>query len=403
MDLGECHTPLQEWDSRRRADSYSRYAVDSMLNFLPSITAGNVVAEFNPSYTRAGQLSLYVGLLVGSLFWGISADIIGRKLAFNSTLLLTSIFAVAAGAAPNYASWGTFNALSAFAAGGNLVLDTTVFLEYVPSKMTWMATLMAAWWGVGLSVGGFIAWGFLRTRLSLCRQKTPYADKNRTANFSCATDAVPCIRSENMGWRYVYFTAGGVVLVLSVLRWTVIKFHETPKFSLCQNRDEQVVKRLSEIATKYNRPFSLTVQQLKSCGEVNTAHASSSKFGFGELAVHYKGLFRSRTLATSTSLVWLSWLLIGLAYPLFYIFLPEYLSSRGADLGEASAYITWRNYAITNVLGIPGPVIAAVLCRMRILGRKYTMAIGGVISSKPVALMSPTLRGCITFTDNATQ
>ncbi|KAH8747632.1 membrane transporter [Diaporthe sp. PMI_573] len=336
------------------------YAADSLLNFLPSITAANIVAEFNASYTRAGQLSLYTGLLVGSLFWGISADIIGRRLAFNLTLLLTSIFAVVAGAAPNYETWAAFNALSAFAAGGNLVLDTTVFLEYVPSSKTWVVTMMAAWWGVGLTLGGFIAWGFL-------------------PNFSCASDALVCTKSENMGWRYVYFTAGAVVLALSVLRWTVVRFHETPKFSLCQNKDEQVVKTLSMIATKYNRPMSLTVEQLRACGEVKSAHASSSA-SFSELAVHYKGLFLSHAETLSTSLVWASWAFIGLAYPLFYIFLPEYLESRGAQLGETSTTITWRNYTITNLTGIFGPVIASQLCRTRLLGRKYTMAIGAVIS-----------------------
>lgn len=183
-----------------------------------------------------------------------------------------------------------------------------------------------------------------------------------------------------MGWRYVYFTAGAVVLALSVLRWTVVRFHETPKFSLCQNKDEQVVKTLSMIATKYNRPMSLTVEQLRACGEVKSAHASSSA-SFSELAVHYKGLFLSHAETLSTSLVWASWAFIGLAYPLFYIFLPEYLESRGAQLGETSTTITWRNYTITNLTGIFGPVIASQLCRTRLLGRKYTMAIGGVISS----------------------
>lgn len=143
-----------------------------MLNFLPSITAGNVVAEFSPSYTRAGQLSLYIGLLFGALFWGCTADIIGRRWAFNITLFLAAVFAIVAGAAPNYASWGAFNALSAFGAGGNLVLDTTCFLEYLPHKYTWAVTLMAAWWGVGLTLGGLIAWAFLRESM-LCHHK-PY-------------------------------------------------------------------------------------------------------------------------------------------------------------------------------------------------------------------------------------
>ena len=143
--------------------TFNRYAADSLLAFLPSITAGNVLQEFpNASYSRAGQLSLYIGLLAGALFWGIGADIVGRKWAFNFSLLLTAIFAIAAGASPNYVSWAAINAVLAFGAGGNLVLDTTVFLEYLPSSKTWVVTLMAAWWGVGQAVAGFIAWGFLR-------------------------------------------------------------------------------------------------------------------------------------------------------------------------------------------------------------------------------------------------
>lgn len=184
-----------------------------------------------------------------------------------------------------------------------------------------------------------------------------------------------------MGWRYVYFTAGAVILMMSVLRVVVIRFHETPKFSLCQGKDEQVVATLSKIARDHNRPFSLTVEQLQACGTIKSAHASQG-VSFSELAVHYKGLFLTRKTLISTILVWLSWTLIGLAYPLFYIFLPEYLASRGADFGNGSAYTTWRNYAITNAVSIVGPVIASFLCRTRLLGRRYTMVIGGLISSQ---------------------
>ena len=184
-----------------------------------------------------------------------------------------------------------------------------------------------------------------------------------------------------MGWRYVYYTGGAVVLAMSILRVTVIRFHETPKFCLCQNRDDLLMKTLETIADRYHRPLSLTLEKLRACGTVSSAHASSS-ISFGELAIHYRGLFQTRKMALSTCLVWLSWTLIGLAYPLFYIFLPEYLSGRGADFGTATAYTTWRDYTITNVCAIPGPIIAGYLCRTRVLGRKYTMAIGGMCSSK---------------------
>ena len=67
-----------------------------------SLTLPSLAAEFGVSETkvRFTTLSLFLGLCIGALFWGISADIIGRRPAFNLTLMLTGIFGVAVGAAP---------------------------------------------------------------------------------------------------------------------------------------------------------------------------------------------------------------------------------------------------------------------------------------------------------------
>ncbi|KAK6369590.1 Filamentous Growth Regulator [Exophiala oligosperma] len=138
------------------------YAADSLVAFLYSITVGQVVFEYQPSYIRGGQLAFYVGALVGALFWGISADIIGRKWAFNISLLLTSIFGIICGAADNWIGYCSLVCLTAFACGGNLVLDTTVFLEFLPSNKQWLVTLMAIWWGVGQTIAGLLAWAFIR-------------------------------------------------------------------------------------------------------------------------------------------------------------------------------------------------------------------------------------------------
>lgn len=127
-------------------------------------------------------------------------------------------------------------------------------------------------------------------------------DLTVSANFSCAAKSINCARADNQGWRYLYFTAGGTVLVMSLLRVTIIRFHETPKFSLCQNKDEQVVTTLGGIAEKYRPPFGLIVEQLEQCGEVSTSHARR-KASFSELAVHYRELFQTRILTISTLLV----------------------------------------------------------------------------------------------------
>jgi MFS family permease len=121
--------------------------VDSLILLIQSIIAPYAVKEFNPSFTTGLTIAVYVGMLVGALFWGLSADIIGRRFAFNTSLMICSIFAIIAGSSPNWVVLGLFVCLSAFGGGGNLVLDTAVFLEYLPGKDQWLITLMAAWWG----------------------------------------------------------------------------------------------------------------------------------------------------------------------------------------------------------------------------------------------------------------
>lgn len=59
---------------------------------------------------------------------------------------------------------------------------------------------------------------------------------------------------------------------------------------------------------------------------------------------------------------------------MFNAFLPQYLSA------NSSNYVTYRNYAITAVCGIPGPLLAWVLVDNPYLGRKGTMAGSTVIT-----------------------
>jgi hypothetical protein len=184
-----------------------------------------------------------------------------------------------------------------------------------------------------------------------------------------------------MGWRYLYYTSGAFVLVLSMLRIFVLRFRETPKYLLCSGQDEEVVSLMQDVAKKYNRPCSLTLEQLQQHGTVTSAHASSA-YSLKEIGVHYKGLFSTKKLSISTSLVWLSWASIGLAYPLYYMFLPVYLASRGAQFGEESPFITWRNYTLTNVAAIFGPILSGYISTFPRIGRKYTMVIGALMTSE---------------------
>ncbi len=204
-------------------------------------------------------------------------------------------------------------------------------------------------------------------------------------NYSCA-DAASCTYDNNKGWRYVWYTSGAFVFVLSILRITVVRLEETPKFLVTEGKDEKVVAVLQRIAQKHQRPCSLTVERLTALGVTRTRHSGDTRRSFKlislpELGYHLRGLYATRKMGLSTTLIWFSWLLIGLAYPLFNVFLPMYLKSRGAEFGDDSPYTTWRNYAITNACGIFGPILAGFLCRTRwCWGRRGTMIIGALVT-----------------------
>ncbi|RMY15186.1 hypothetical protein D0868_01026 [Hortaea werneckii] len=361
------------------------YAVDSQILLIQSIIATYAAYEFQPGFGNGMTIAAYVGMLVGALFWGLSADVIGRKYAFNISLLLSSVFCIVAGASPNWVVLGLFVCLASFGSGGNLVLDTAVFLEYLPSNKQWLLTLMAAWWGLGQLIAGLFAWAFL-------------------PNYSCPGDptetGISCGWDNNAGWRYVWFANGALVFVMSILRITIIRLKETPKFLLGEGKDAEVVEVLQFIANKYHRPCSLTVEKLEECGITNdttdrhgslSAHAGS-KWSPVEIWVHLRGLFATKKMELSTTLIWFSWLLIGtvtprplaetgLAYPLYNVFLPQYLRTRGAQLGGLSEYEQWRNYAIANACGIPSPIVAGLMCRSGwFWGRRGTMIIGTLLT-----------------------
>ena len=181
-----------------------------------------------------------------------------------------------------------------------------------------------------------------------------------------------------MGWRYLHFTAGGLVLVMSVARLWILRMVQTPKWLITQNRDEEVFAFLSDLARKYDRPLSLDLNTLSSYGRV--LHTEKSVWSATRLKKHFGGLFETRILAYSTIMIIANWFVIGMFTAVYGVFLPYYLRSRGADVGNDSNYTIWRDYAINQTCGLFGPIIAGVLVETRFVGRRGTLAIGALMT-----------------------
>ncbi|KAL9031687.1 MAG: hypothetical protein Q9196_000320 [Gyalolechia fulgens] len=92
-----------------------------------------------------------------------------------------------------------------------------------------------------------------------------------------------------------------------------------------------------------------------------------------------KPLFATWELGLMTCLVWFCWTTIGMAYPLFNAFLPQYLANSSSEQPTAPSII-YRNYAITSIVGVPGSLIAYYTVNIKYLGRKGTIAISTLIT-----------------------
>lgn len=341
------------------------YAADSLLTLMHSVAQAQINKEFNKTFATV-VMADYLGLFAGALFWGFVSDIIGRKIAFNATLFITAIFAMATAGGMSYAAVCTLGAFSYFGAGGNLVLDSVTFLEFLPYNKQWMITFMAMWWGLGQLIPTGAAYALI----------PPY---------SCES-AEGCTREKNMGWRYVYIVSGGAVLVAALLRVFVIRMCETPKHDLAAGNDERVIRTLDRVAASGKRVNPLTLEDLQACGTVkNDTHnksflqlinPASAIIAFGRNA---KGLFATKKLAYSMVLNMLSWALIGLSFSLFSAFLPTFLQTRGAALGDGSLKTTFRDNLIVATGAFLGPCMATPLAMY--WSRRGTLFTGAILTA----------------------
>jgi MFS family permease len=101
------------------------------LSLLAQIVTGLILTPVVLEFSFKGpflKLAQNIGLLVGAAFWGLASDVWGRRFAFNATLLITGVFATAAGGSNSYITLCAMAALWSVGVGGNLPVDSAVFL-----------------------------------------------------------------------------------------------------------------------------------------------------------------------------------------------------------------------------------------------------------------------------------
>ncbi|KAF4446199.1 MFS transporter, metabolite:H+ symporter [Fusarium austroafricanum] len=342
------------------------WASDNLWPIVTSLILPAVAKEFRVSSPPYLTLAQNIGLLAGAMFWGFGCDVFGRKWAFNMTLGLTAVWGLISASAPNFAAIGTFAALWSFGVGGNLPVDSAIFLEFLPASHQFLLTILSIDWAIAQVVGTLIAWPLL-------------------GNYTCEQDDTTCRRNDNMGWRYFTITVGGLTLLMFLARFLLFKIYESPKYLMSKGRDEEAVKVIHIVAKKNGKMSTLTIEDLRACepegyvAQTDTSAALKRYLEKVDLS-HIKALFATRKLGLSTGLIMAVWALIGLGYPLYNAFIPYIQATKGADFGDGSTYLTYRNSLIIAVLGVPGALLGGWLVELPRLGRKGTLSLSTILT-----------------------
>ncbi|KAJ4346069.1 hypothetical protein N0V95_005744 [Ascochyta clinopodiicola] len=371
------------------------YLIDLMWAQAFGLVLSPLQQELGFGNNETGKLStaFSIGLTAGAFVWGILVDVIGRRWAFNLTVLIACIFGLCLGAPDDYNTILVLTALTGFGVGGNIPIDTTITLEFTPESKRYLLPLLSIFQPLGVVICSVMAYGFIPVHS--CSPNFSEAGplpscKNVDIDVSC------CKKGDNVGWRYLLYTLGALTLLVFVLRSVIFRFQESPKFLLYRGKDAQAVEVLENIALYNKTTCSLTLEQLQA---VEREHNSATIGGNSkkeqpnwtdriklELA-RFQILFSSPQMTRLTVLVWLTYICDFTGFTVAGSYLPRIIALKNGALNLSLDY-TYRSYILIYLPGTIGVLLGSLLYRTPNVGRKYTMVISSLLMSISIFVFS---------------
>lgn len=296
-----------------------------MLDLLWAQAFGTILGPLEQELGFGGdqsgniQVAFSAGLTAGAAFWGILVDFIGRRWSFNLTCLIAAAFGLGLGGCNSYNAFLVVTAFVGFGIGGNIPIDTTICLEFIPQSKRFLLALLSIWQPIGVTITVAIAYGLVPTHT--CSPNFTESNPLKSCNNVPAGTAC-CTRESNMGWRYLTFTLGGITLGVFLLRFAVFRFQESPKFLVFRGQDAKAIEVLEHIAKVNHRTCGITLADFEALtAEDQSLNSDTVLLGSGtkqralplskiirvEL-IRYSLLFNNWTTSRLTVLIWLTYI-----------------------------------------------------------------------------------------------
>lgn len=293
------------------------WAADAMEVIIISYVIPQVIQEWSLTTGQAGFIgtAIFLGMLIGAWFWGTITDYVGRKIGFQLTVLVDSIFGFLSALSPGYVWLVVLRAITGFGVGGTLPVDYAIFSEYLPKRNRGRyLVLLESFWAVGTIVAAGLAWLVVPT----------------------------------LGWR--------ALLALSAVPGAIVFFirryvPESPRYLLIEGREEEARAVLQQVARENGATLNIDRLEAQKRSKVTTVSA-----------------LWQQPFARTTLMLWIAWFCISLGYYGTFIWLPGIFVERGFDFLQ-----TYQNTFILALAQLPGYFSAAYLVER--WGRKGTLAV----------------------------
>ncbi|KAI5244490.1 MFS general substrate transporter [Aureobasidium subglaciale] len=375
------------------------YFIDLLWAQAFGLVLGPLEQELGSPASQSGNIStaFSAGLTAGAFTWGVLVDIIGRQWAFNLTCLISASFGLGLGGCDSYTSFLVVTAFCGFGIGGNIPIDTTICLEFLPQNRRFLLVLLSLFQPIGVVICSVIAYGFIPSYScspNFVEPNPAPSCKNVPAGTPC------CTRESNMGWRYLMFTLGAITLFIFFLRFVVFRFQESPKFLIYRGQDEKAVQVLQHIAKYNKRESALTLDDFVALRVEPGVHSTAGMLGSGDQQKHlsffgkvklefkrYRMLFATRWMSYLTILVWLTYIMDFWGFTLAGGYLPRIIAAKNVEISRGLKY-TYRSYVYIYLPGIVGVLLGGAMYKVPAFGRKWTMVISSALMGVSIFLFS---------------
>jgi len=375
------------------------FMADSLEVNLLTFLATCVGDEWNLSDTEEASITgiVFVGIIIGTIFWGVFADWYGRRLTYLIACILVSVFGFISGASPNFYWLIAFRSVTGFGLGA-MDIPFDLLAEFMPDDQRGKFLIYITYfWTIGSLLVTGLAWAYLSSD----------------------------------GWRLlVYSTAVPVAVICAFSLWYL---PESPRWLLVKGRREEAERVIREAAAVNGvelEPFVLITEEglaseaatsaaptletpvvaaagngngngggydegdaawgngssgggSSGGGGVRAGMGAGATAGGGEEDATYWELLQDPAARKVNGPIWITWLMFGFTYYGIILFVGRLYEKKNDD-NESCSF----NYAdvFYNAASEFVGCTLALLC-IDSWGRRYTQGVFYAISGFSVFLM----------------